>query len=435
MLLAARSRPAPAREGDVTPLARPRRARAIGVLNRAGAWLGRAGLGPRPIDPDAARRAAVRRTGLTDFGRPSGEEGLRVLTDALRGEARLSALGHLAMGAQVAGLLETRLRFEDWWSRHPEAAAEEIRRPFVVLGLPRTGTTLLSFLLDLDPENRSLTHWEATQPVPPPDLPTRGADPRIAAAARDIARLERVVPDIQALHPMSATMPTECVTLFALAFESLSFETLVEVPSYGRWLEGRGWEAVYDLHHRILQTLQHAIPTGRWSLKTPNHLWAPDALHAAYPDALLVWTHRDPRAVVASVSSLNTALHWGFSDEVVPAQVARNWLAKLALAVERGMDWQARQPDARVHHLDYTDLVRDPPAAVARLYAHFGLEVSPLHEARMRAFLRDQPRTQVGRHRYRLEDFGLAPEEVDERFSAYRRRFESSRADGSRATT
>ena len=398
--------------------------RVLRGVNAAGAALGWIGLDLPSLAPDALARAACRRTGLEDFGDPGWREGLEVLCLALELEGNLTTFGRIAMRGLITSALENRLRLIDWAARHPEVREERIERPWVVVGLPRTGTTLLSLLLALDPEVRPLLHWESVQPIPPPDLATHAEDPRIPAAATQVAQVQALNPAIRAMHPMGATIATECVGFLFFDLRSLLIETQAHIPSYGRWLEKADMRGAYALHRLALQVLQSRIPTTAWSLKTPQHLWSLDTLLEFYPDARIVWTHRDPAKVVTSVASLNTALQRLNMRANDPVAIGSDWNDKLHLAVTRGIEFDRRQNGRDwCQHLQYADLIADPVAAVRALYAYFGAQVSPLHERRMEVWMRDRPQEVHGRHVYDPADFGLTTEGLAERYSEYRERF------------
>jgi hypothetical protein len=395
------------------------------LLNAVGEGAGRLGLRRPSFDPARLIDEARQSTGLDDFGEASFREGLTVLAGSLDDEADLSPLGRVVVRGQLLANLVTRLRVIDWAKRHPEVREEGVERPWVVLGLPRTGTTLLSFLLDLDPLNRSLLAWEAESPVPPPELATVAEDPRVAETAKRLREGDRAMPWLPAMHPMGATLPTECVTLFMLDFRSLQIETQGRVPRYRAWLEQADMAPAFAIHRLVLQILQSRLPTERWSLKTPQYLWCLPALRTAYPEARLVWTHRDPLPVVGSVTSLNQAFYRTWGRRPDPRETGRYWSSHMREAVTRGLAFDAVQSDARwCHHLHYAALLQDPIAAVEALYAHHGERVTPLHRRRMEAWMRDRPQTRFGRHRYDLADFGLDPEALEADFAAYRERFQ-----------
>jgi hypothetical protein len=374
------------------------------------------------FEPDALIREATEKAKLDDFGDPSFREGLEALCEGIERDARLTTFGRMTLRGMLEGQLVTRLRAMEWARTHPEVDEERIHRPFVVLGLPRTGTTLLSFLMELDPRSRALRTWEAMDPIPPPGLASQAEDSRIPQAIRRHEQLAKLIPPMPAMHPAGATLPTECVTLLALDFKSLLFDTQMHSPSYGRFLEKADLRPTYALHERMLQILQSTIPTTSWSLKTPQHLWSIPQLRERYPDARLVWTHRDPARVVPSVVSLNMAFYRTMS-RVEVSEVAPEWEHKLFYGLSQGMAYDAEAEQGWCAHVLYENLLDDPIATVRGIYAHHGDELDPLHERRMQVWMRDRPQNHYGRHRYDMEEFGFTPEGLDERFGPYREQF------------
>jgi hypothetical protein len=361
--------------------------------------------------------------GLDDFGDPSFLEGLECLVSSYEGEARLNALGRGAVRGRLTQFLANRLKVQDWLCRHPEILDEPIERPLFILGLPRTGTTLLHNLLALDPLARAPLHWEAEEPCPPPQLFPSVMDPRIQTAHAKLVALDAIAPQMKVIHPMAAGAPTECMTLLIHEFKSLEFECQAWVPSYGEWFTHCDKASAYRYHRKLLQLLQWRSPTETWVLKAPTHLFGLDALLAEYPDAQVVFMHRDPLEVVASQASLITVASGLLSDEVDPHRIAEWWSAKTATGLEKSMKVRDRARPEAFLDVQYRDLVRDPVAAVRAVYGHFQRELTPIHERRMRAWMRDNPQGKHGRHRYSLEQFGIDAEQQKKRFSAYRERF------------
>jgi hypothetical protein len=292
----------------------------------------------------------------------------------------------------------------------------------VVLGLPRTGTTLLSELLHRDPANRSLMRWEAADCVPPPTTSTFATDPRIEAARAAGAAMDALNPAFKAIHYEAPDGPTECVTLLAQDFKSLLWETIANVPSYGEWLFACDFASAYAYHHGALSLLQSSAP-GRWALKTPQHSLALDALVAHYPDARLVMTHRDPVTVVGSVCSLARVLSGTFSDADHRDSINARWTAVAEEIVNRVMSWRDRHGDERFVDVAYDDLIADPVGTVRSVYGRFGEELSAQAEASMRRYLDQHPRGEHGSHQYDVGALGLDRQELTARFARYRQRF------------
>lgn len=365
---------------------------------------------------------ACQQAGLDDFGATSYREGLEILVDALGGEAALNDVGVAALEAQVTTNLVNRLRVTGWLAARPELRRRPVERPMFVLGMPRTGTTLLSYLLDEDPANRSLLRWEALASVPPPTSAALRTDPRVDAAREGQAMLDALNPAFKAIHYEAPDGPTECVAVFSQDFKSLLWETVANVPSYGAWLAGTDLTSAYAYHERELQVLQSEAP-GRWVLKSPAHCFGLDALVHRYPDARLVMTHRDPVAVVASVCSLVRSLSGTFSDADHTGYIAAHWTDVVADAVDRVADFRRREGDDRFVDVRYDDLLADPIGEVRRIYTHFGDELGDEATRRMAAYVEANPQGVHGRHRYTLDDLGLDRATLEERFADYRAAF------------
>ena len=374
------------------------------------------------LAPDRLVREAMRSTGLADFGDDGAwRSGLAVFCAALEAEAELTPLGRTIARGTVLGALENRLRMTDWRRRHPEVDAERIERPVIVIGMGRTGTTILHDLLARDPNLRVPLTWEVETPCPPPERGSYASDPRIAASDARLARTDGLIPSFKSMHPMGALLPQECVSMLSTEMASVAFHLQFRVPSYAHWLhETADLDAVYHGHRRWLQLLQSRYP-GRWVLKSPCHLWHLRALLAAYPDALLVQTHRDPLKVVASLTSLATTLRKMASDAIDPQEIAREWSHWNAVAYERSV--RARMEGwidpKRVLDLHFTDFMRDPFETLERLYAFAGFDWTPETERLMHAYWEAHPADQHGRHTYRFADTGLDERSEREKVRRY----------------
>jgi hypothetical protein len=370
--------------------------------------------------------AACRQAGLDAFGDQSFREPLRRLVESVEAEAMLNPLGRLATGHDLVRLLVNRLKMEEDLRQNPEIAAEEVRRPIIITGLPRTGTTLLHSLLAIDQTNRVPLTWETMYPSPPPESATYRTDRRIGMVDRQILWFHRMLKGFNRIHPVGATLPEECLLIFSHSLLSYQFETTHRAPSYLQWLEDQDLLPAYRMHRRVLQHLQWRCPAERWVLKAPAHMFDFEALFATYPDACVVMTHRDPVEVTASNASLTATLRSAFSDHVDPFEIGpechRRWAGAIGKAL-RSRD-RGCAPAERFLDLSYAELVADPVGSVRKVYARFDVAFPPGMEERIRLFLHQNPKDKFGKHRYRLEDFGLEPEEVKEEYKAYRDRFQ-----------
>ena len=403
------------------------RSKPLRALNWAGRRLRTLGLEKPSLSIESITRAAIRKAGSEDLGGDSYLEPLGRYLDAAESEAELNTFGRLALRGMLVTALSNRIRLASWARSHPQIRSETIKAPWVILGLPRTGTSLLSILLGLDPESRALMHWEGADPIPPPDLATGAEDPRIAASAREIAQLLDLNPALDAMHPFGATVAQECVALFMFDVRTLGVETQAFVPSYGKWLQECDMSPAYAQHQLALQALQSAQPTGRWVLKTPNHLWCLETLFDFYPDARVLWTHRDPGKVTTSLASLVNALQGMFTDRSDPASIANEWLGKAQHAVRSGMAYDDSAAPGWCEHIRYVDLIEDPIGTLRKIYARYGEELSALHERRIEVWMQERAPGKTARHAYDPADFGWSYDGLAETFEGYERRYDVPR--------
>ena len=399
----------------------PHRPLGIKALNAVGAGLRRAGLGWPSLEEQNLLDTAVRRAGSSDFGGDDFREGLRVLLESVEREAELSTLGRLSCRETLLRYLENRLRLTEYRTQHPEIADQVIERPIFIVGLPRTGTTLLFNLLAQDPANRVPQSWEVEWPVPPPEPDTYETDPRIEDGEKLFANLDRLIPTLPAIHEFGSQLPQECVPINAHAMLSVQFNITFHAPSYQTWLDRQDMVRSYEFHKKFLQHLQSKYMKQRWALKSPAHLPAIDELLEVYPDALIIHTHRDPAKVMPSLASLHYAFRCMNSDSVDPARIGRNAMDNWSLNLQRAVDARRRHRDKPRQFYDahFEGTLGDAVGQIERAYAHFGLDFTEEARERMSAFLAANPRGSRGVHRYERADFGLDLGEIRERFAEY----------------
>jgi hypothetical protein len=368
--------------------------------------------------------AASRVSGLDDFGADDYTDGLGVLLESYERDAGLTPAGVKAARSMLRGALVARLLSEAGWQAYPEHVQVEIGRPVFVTGLPRTGTTALHRLLVADPAHQGLELWLAEAPRPRPPRADWAGDPVFQYIAAACARHHVAHPEFMAVHYVAADQVEECWQLLRQSMRSVSFECLAHLPGYSAWLRAADWTAAYRRHRRNLQLIGLNDPGRRWVLKNPSHLFALDALLAVYPDALVIQTHRDPRAAIASVCSLAAQASDGWSQTFRGPVIGRDQLELWASGLERFLAERARQHAARFCDVRYEDFVADPFGTVEAVYGHFGLPLSGAAADAMRALTPAAAAAQASRaargpgHTYALADFGLTGAEVDERFAA-----------------
>jgi hypothetical protein len=367
--------------------------------------------------------AAIRETGLEDFGGDTFEEGLGHFVESLAGEADLNEIGETIFEMRVKGALTNRLRVEETYRAHPEIDAERVAGPIVILGLPRTGTTATSQLIAADPSVRSLRLWESGSPVPPPETETAATDPRIADTEAGLQMMYETFPRMRSLHFETATGPTECIDLLSMEFRTAHFDGMANVPGYTDWVVDCDMTGAYGYHKRVLKLLQWHCPPNLWHLKTPIHMLSLGALVEAYPDAVFLWTHRDPADVLGSVCSLIGYTRSWVSDRTESADFGEHQVDFWCEALKRAIDYRDTAGDSRFADISFADLQSDPVSAIGKAYGKLGLEFSGEAERQMVEWRTKNPPGAHGSHEFSLDEFGLDKAMVRERFGFYLDRF------------
>ena len=243
--------------------------------------------------------------------------------------------------------------------------------------------------------------------------------------ARQLRLFGLLAPEFRRMHPIDAGSPQECSEITAHVFASLRFDTTYRIPSYRRWLDETGHLDAYRFHKRFLQHLQHQTAGGgRWVLKCPDHVFALAAIRTVYPDARLVFVHRDPLAVLLSVARLTEVLRRPFTRNVDKTEIGRQdserWLAATELMIAAAQEQRFAEP---IFHVHYLDLVSNPVSTVAALYRHFSGALDPDTAARIGRLVEAKPNGGYGAHGSRLEEYGLDAAFERERYARYMAHF------------
>jgi hypothetical protein len=363
---------------------------------------------------------AKRRCDLDDFGEGDFFEALSRLLESCQDEARLNLIGKIALKTDVLETLCARLKIGRDRQLYPNITRQEIREPLFIIGLPRSGTSVLHRLLSADPEHRCPLLWEVRSPSPPTGVDEKR---RIQSATQSCKFFNWLVPTFRYVHVVGAEVPQECVSLMTPTFLSDQFDAMYYVPSYRAWFFRQDLRPVYEYHRRFLQHLQFRQAGRRWILKAPTHMFAMPALLSVYPDALFVQTHRTPVDAMASVSSLVTILRSAFSDAVDPFIVCREAIDYWSETMEKFLSERERLAGNRICDIQYDEIRREPIGAVRRIYEYFGWALSHEAERRMRVLVASQTDRQSANHRYDLSQFGSSAGEVLSVFATYCQRF------------
>lgn len=373
-------------------------------------------IGGARVELDSATliETALERAGASDFGEFDPRPGLEALLRSLHAEARLSPLGKLLTHWDLLRLLSNLARVAHRLWEVPAIAGQTILGPWVITGVPRSGSTFLHRLLALDPRNRVARHFEVRHP-PLGDSRAR----RRLRARLELASLALLRPQLRAAHPLRLDTPQECTELTAPTLASLRFDSTYAVTGYRAWFDHHGAGHAYRFHRRMLQLLHSGRMPQRWVLKSPDHVFALPTLLAEYPDARLILTHRDALEMLPSVIHLTVQLRSIFSRDLDVGAIAEDVAARWAHGTRILLDWETRLSPARCLHLHYRDIARRPLATVERLYTHFEVDLPGEIRQRMCAFIARHPDGDYRAPRFQVEDFHLRRKHEQRRFAAY----------------
>ncbi len=410
-------------EADIDP---PKRTPFIGIVDKAIRIGRRFGVvDPVKLDKHSLLEAAVEATGLDDFGDSWFERPMDVLLDSLREEARLNAAGEFSAAKQFHHVLRDRLYTQMWFKRHPEILERTIARPVVIVGPMRSGTTRLHRLLASDRRFSHMRSFETISPVPRPefeDVLAGTAKDFRSVLARRIMKVARLAnPRTLSIHPTGPFEPEEELGLLVASMWGMKHEAQWHVPSYARWTETHDATPAYEHLANLLRLVgwsQQVSSIRPWILKTPQHMMDLPALLKVFPDARLIFTHRDPHAVVGSAASLAWNQTILYSDHVDADRIGREWLTKTETMIARMRQARDSIPRERMIDVQYEDMERDWRGTMDRIYGFLDLEIEPALGG-MEDYLERSRALKRTPHQYSLEEFGLSSREVAERLGDY----------------
>lgn len=379
-----------------------------------------------PLNSDALVAQAREATGLHDFDCDSYREGLDVFVEDFNdGIAKGLYLddGINRVRYDCVHYLSNRLKVWNYLVQNPELLERPIEKSVFVLGVPRTGTTLMSNLLAADPNRRSPLEWEIDDPIPPVSTAELKNNPRVQAKLDAHEALLKAHPEAGVIYRSSPIYPHECVWYMAHDFKTLMIESKGTLPKYREFIFNCDMASAYAWHKKFLQALQHKAG-GVWNLKMPSHALFLDALVKEYPDARLIMTHRDPYVATGSLCSIISMSH-----RMLMGRIDYEWLGSqypwyCAQHAERAMDFRDKHGEDRIIDVMYEDMTNDPMGTIRKVYAQLGDEWTPEAEAGIQAWVDDNPQNKFGKHGYKLEQYGLSKEKLEPLYERYLARYD-----------
>lgn len=383
---------------------------------------------PQTLHVEELLQAARERApGLKDFGNDNYQQALEVLTRALNTEAKLSAAGIAMMRERLVGQLVNRLLMEDYLQRFPEITKIGIEDPLVIVGLPRTGTTMLQRTLAVDPRFYSAAWWETRYPAPLTGEDPQDCEKRITMAKAEVAQTIEAIPQILSIHPMSATLCDEEFMLMEHSF-LCAMDAYADVPSYTAWLDQQDQRPVYTQLKKMLQFLQWQkdqrgeAQGQRWLLKAPQHLHTLEILLSVFPKAQVILTHREPAQTIPSMASMAHTLWQIYSDQPDPSSAGRQWNSRMARGIHHTMQVREQQDSRRFLDIHFLDTVAKPMEVLEAVYQFANMQFTEKARADAKQWLSSNGREKRAGHDYSLETFGLSEQQMQRDYALYRAR-------------
>jgi len=374
------------------------------------------------FDAQALLEEARRAAGCDDFGDDDFREPYEVLVRALNDEAELSSRGLERTRAYLMRILTGRLRLYRDRKTWPQIAEEDIKAPLFITGLGRSGTSYLNALLASDPANHAPLHWQVWTLSPPPNHPSTDRAPQAELGDR-LIRLEGWQdPQMRDKHDFGGPAAAEDTLMQDYSFVCHSAVSYWNVPAYGAWLAKADFSATYRMQRKILQAFQFGDPRERWVLKSPLHIRQLPQLLTEFPDARLIFNHRDPVKSLASSMSFVATLKMLFGSPYrLPGRAEALAMMEGSARSLEAMIRTRADPKVATMSVDvqYLDLEDAPMAQVERVYRRFGIQLSPTARANMLKYIAENRKGKHGVHRYDITDTGLKIGEVRERFKFY----------------
>lgn len=352
---------------------------------------------------------------------------LSALTQSLDDDARLTSNGAAALRRKLVNQLTERFRVENFLAEHPEAEEEPVAPPLIITGLPHPGVYNLHRMLASDPRFHWLALWESQTPAPLPGESIRHPDRRIARTEAMVHKLHKTVPQLTAIHPMSAQAPDEESMLMEHALHA-AFSAYAYVPGYVKWLDSHDATPAYRYLRRALSLLQwqqrqRGITANRWVLRSPVHMRHMDTLLRVFPDAQVIQTHIDPVTSVPDLAGFIYALWSLYSDDISPETTGQTWSKRMQRSLTHTMNARARFPAEQFLDIEADKALNTPMDTLERIYQFIGCTLDEDTAAHLRKWPIPDTEGLKEQFSYQPSDFGLNEGQLREDFADYRARY------------
>ena len=372
------------------------------------------------LNPIEIINDAKHQTGLDNFGNPLFLTGFEMLIESINQEADLNDIGLEAQKHRLTGVLENLLRIEEALIKNPEILTEEIKAPIIIVGLPRTGSTMTHRLLASDPNHTAMLWWEGRYPAMLEGELRGNPEDRMTMGKAEVEAVMQASPDALTIHPWDYKGADEEVLLLEHTFFSSVPESFMRLPSYSNWVESQDHIHAYTQLKKMLQYLQWQNPgreKKRWVLKSPHHLGFIDKLIQVFPNSKVIQTHRDPHKTVPSFCSMCANLFEPLTNSYDKNEIGHHWAHKLAKVLNHCMK-VSNSNEKSFLNLKFNKMIKDPILEMTEVYDFIGEDFTDQAENAMKAW-KEENKHEMGAHHYSLEEFGLESSFIDDHFKDY----------------
>ena len=356
------------------------------------------------FDFDKLIESSRQRSGLSNFGKDFWEEPIKVLLKSIIEESEISSWGAYILREKLIGQLVNRLRAENWFSEMPEILEQELLPVYLITGLQRTGTTKLQRMLSEQEGARGLLSWEAMNPAPIKKF--NETKKRIRLTTINAKAVKWMAPEFNKIHPIIVNQPEEDVLLLDMTFLSTTFEAILKVPSYSKWLEESDNTLAYEYEVKVLKLLQKQRSGKYWVLKSPHHLEHLDLVHKYLKPKRIIYTHRDLMKVMPSFMSMLYYSRALFSNNVCISDILSHWQPKMKRMVELAMRFNVERT-TNIFHLEFDNWINSEKEVIASI-----LDMESSH-------VQINNNKYVSKHKYDAKTMGIIKEDMEEVFKDY----------------
>ena len=342
-------------------------------------------------------------------------EPLKVLIDSVNRHNNLNFFGRLAFIHQLTNRLKMRARL---FELHKKNTFDEPSDPVFVIGLPRSGTSLLFNLLSLDIAHRSPMYWEIMHLMPLAKTQASRKSREFKTNA-ELKLAKTIIPKLKAIHTIRATTPEECQQIATMNVRSFVYMCMADVPEYVEYLKSTSFDSVFKWHKKFYQALELNGKPTRWLLKDPSHIGHIPQILKEYPNAKFIHIHRDPAESVASFCSLTKNVRLAFSKKIDTDGIGKTVIDFWNHNLSKGMEDRKFLSSDQLVDIQYSEFVKNPLDHIKNTYQQLNFDMNIQTENKIQKYLEQDKNILKPEHRYTLDEFGLNQNDIKGQFKEY----------------